>query len=102
MLLEDGFWRVRHMVKMDAEPFKRHHKTNTIYTVSKKPILQNKTLIPSKESIITKNSAWDTFGELFNKDTIAKDFDIIKKANLNYKNYLFNMMTLKPKVKLKN
>jgi beta-galactosidase/beta-glucuronidase len=22
-------------------------------------------------------------GELFNKDTIAKDFDIIKKANLN-------------------
>jgi hypothetical protein len=23
MLLEDGFWRVRHMVKMDAEPFKK-------------------------------------------------------------------------------
>lgn len=30
-----------------------------------------------------KNSAWDTFGDLFNKDTIAKDFAIIKEAKLN-------------------
>jgi hypothetical protein len=37
MLLEDGFWRVRHMVKMDAEPFKKDTvKPTPIYTVSKK------------------------------------------------------------------
>lgn len=85
MLLEDGFWRVRHMVKMDAEPFQKDTVQPTpIYTVSNNQILQNKTPYTIKGiNYYPKNSAWDTFGELFNKDTIAKDFDIIKKANLN-------------------
>jgi hypothetical protein len=82
---------------MDAEPFqKRHHKTNTIYTVSKTKSCKIKNLIPSKESIITQNSAWDTF-ELFNKDTIAKDFDIIKRKPQHYK--IYSMKTLASKVK---
>jgi hypothetical protein len=61
MLLEDGFWRVRHMVKMDAEPFqKRHRKTNTHLHGKQKKILQNKTLYHQRNQLLPKNSAWDT------------------------------------------
>ena len=85
MLLEDGFWRVRHLLKMDAEPFiKDSIQPHPIYSVSKNKILKNNKPYTIKGiNYYPKNSAWDTFGERFNKDTIAQDFDIIKKANLN-------------------
>ncbi|AWG20455.1 glycosyl hydrolase family 5 [Flavobacterium faecale] len=85
MLLEDGFWRVRHFLKMEAEPFEKDTiKPHPVYTVANKQILQNNKPYTIKGiNYYPKNSAWDTFGELFNKDTIAQDFDIIKKANLN-------------------
>jgi hypothetical protein len=55
MLLEDGFWRVRHMVKMDAEPFqKRHRKTNTHLHGKQKKILQNKKPYTIKENQLFK------------------------------------------------
>lgn len=85
MLLEDGFWRVRHLLKMEAEPFAKDTiKPHPIYTVSKNKILKNNKPYTIKGiNYYPKNSAWDTFGERFDKDTIAQDFDIIKKANLN-------------------
>jgi hypothetical protein len=89
MLLEDGFWRVRHMVKMDAEPFqKRHRKTNTHLHGKQKKILQNK-IIPSKESIIPKNSAWDTFGDYSIRILLQKILISLNKPQ-HYK-YLFNI-----------
>jgi hypothetical protein len=63
MLLEDGFWRVRHMVKMDAEPFqKRHRKTNTHLhgKQKKKPSCKIKPLYHQRNQLLPKNSAWDT------------------------------------------
>jgi hypothetical protein len=85
MLLEDGFWRVRHLLKMKSEAFAPDTiKANPIYTVKNNQILQNKIPYTIKGiNYYPKNSAWDTFGERFNKDTIAVDFDIMKKANLN-------------------
>lgn len=85
MLLEDGFWRVRHLLKMKPEIFAADTiKANPVYTVKNNQILQNKVPYTIKGiNYYPKNSAWDTFGELFNKDTIAADFDIIKKAKLN-------------------
>ncbi|WP_418262019.1 glycoside hydrolase family 2 TIM barrel-domain containing protein [Flavobacterium faecale] len=85
MLLEDGFWRVRHLVKMEAEAFKKDSlKSKPVYTTKAHQILKNKLpYIIKGINYYPKNSAWDTFGEFFNKDTLAHDFDIIKQANLN-------------------
>jgi hypothetical protein len=85
MLLEDGFWRVRHIQKMKPETITTTtEKPNSDYTVVGKNIKFNNTDFTIKGiNYYPKNSAWDTFGVLFNKDTIANDFDIIKKAKLN-------------------
>jgi hypothetical protein len=80
-------------------PFKRHRKTNTIYTVSKKPILQNKTLIPSKESYCTKNSAWDTFANYSIRILLQKILISLRKQTSTIKVFI-QYETLKPKVKL--
>lgn len=85
MLLEDGFWRVRHIQKMKQEPFTK----DSIITHPEFKVVGNKIKHNNADFTIKginyypKNSAWDTFGDLFNKDTIAKDFVIIKEAKLN-------------------
>ena len=85
MLLEDGFWRIRHIQKMKPEPIEKDTlKSNPEFKVVGKKIKYNNADFISKGiNYYPKNSAWDTFGDRFNKDTIAKDFDIIKKAKLN-------------------
>ena len=85
MLLEDGYWRVRHFQKMEATAFAKDTvRAKPMYTIKNNVILKNDTPFTIKGiNYYPKNSAWDTFGDLFNKDTIARDFDIIKKANLN-------------------
>ena len=73
LLLEDGFWRIRHLVK---EP-----------STKPQPGELQMEAYPSHEikgiNYYPKNSAWDTFGDKFNKETLAQDFDIIKNAGLN-------------------
>jgi hypothetical protein len=53
MLLEDGFWRVRHFVKMKPEALLKT-PFHPIYTVKNNQILKIKYPIPSKESITLK------------------------------------------------
>jgi hypothetical protein len=38
----------------------------------------------SRNQLLPENSAWDTFGNAFNLNTIGKDFDIIKKCKAKY------------------
>ncbi len=85
MLLEDGFWRVRHIEKMSAIPVATDTvKKNPEFSVSGDKILfKNSEFTFKGINYYPKNSAWDTFGDAFNKDTIARDFDIIKSAKLN-------------------
>lgn len=85
MLLEDGFWRIRHIQKLGAEPFvKDTLKATPEFKVVGKKIKYNGADFTIKGiNYYPKNSAWDTFGESFNKDTIANDFDIIRAAKLN-------------------
>jgi len=85
MLLEDGFWRVRHIQKMKKEisPLDTI-VSQPVFKVSGKKILKdNEEFVIKGINYYPKNSAWDTFGERFSTDTIAKDFDIIKNAKLN-------------------
>jgi hypothetical protein len=85
MLLEDGFWRVRHNQKMRQEEYViDHNKGNPEFKVVGNKIKYNNTDFTIKGiNYYPKNSAWDTFGDKFNKDTIDKDFAIIKQAKLN-------------------
>lgn len=70
-LLEDGFWRIRHMVKLESRPFENQTTQDTL-----KLNIKGINYYPQA-------TAWDMYGDNFNADTIAKDFKIIKSANLN-------------------
>ena len=85
MLLEDGFWRVRHMQKMQKSAFVAETiKPNPVFKIQGIKMFKNNVAYTIKGiNYYPKNSAWDTFGDLFNTDTIAKDFDIIKSTKLN-------------------
>lgn len=85
MLLEDGFWRIRHCERMAkvADTVKANTIEKT-FTVKDNQILKNNNpFIIKGINYYPKNSAWDMYGDLFNLDTIAADFDIITKAKLN-------------------
>ena len=85
MLLEDGFWRIRHCERMGkvADTVKANTIEKT-FTVKGNQILKNnKPFLIKGINYYPKNSAWDMYGDLFNIDTINTDFDIISKAKLN-------------------
>lgn len=78
MLLEDGFWRVRHLVEIPSE--------------EKIPILEKSTINDSQEKLISeakglnyypKDMPWDMFGDNFDMEVLQKDFKLIKEMGLN-------------------
>jgi hypothetical protein len=71
-LLEDGFWRIRHLVKQNSEDYKIESKKTATEDLNIKGI-----------NYYPQASPWNMFGDDFSKDTIAKDFKIIKDAGLN-------------------
>jgi len=85
MLLEDGFWRVRHIQKMEQVAIAKDtiQSNPEFKVVGAKIKYKNADFTIKGINYYPKNSAWDTFGNQFNKDTIARDFDIIKDAKLN-------------------
>ncbi|GAA4884853.1 cellulase family glycosylhydrolase [Flaviramulus aquimarinus] len=72
MLLEDGFWRIRHLIKEESTDYKNEFApaSNSISTI--KGI-----------NYYPQASPWDMFGNKFDTDTISKDFKIIKDSGLN-------------------
>ncbi len=72
LLLEDGFWRVRHFELLETHPL--NDDPPLIYSVIND--LAGINYYP-------QDSPWDTFGENFNEEQIAADFKIIKDLNLN-------------------
>ena len=85
MLLEDGFWRIRHMVKTE-NPTDSSTDTlsNQIVQVNGNKILVHGNVFQIKGiNYYPQNSPWDTFGEDFNLEILNKDFGIIKSVGLN-------------------
>ena len=72
LLLEDGFWRIRHLVKTTTEDYTIEHKEIATTNIN----IQGINYYPQA-------TPWAMFGDTFSKDTIAKDFKIIKDAGLN-------------------
>ena len=71
-LLEDGFWRIRHLVKEDTEIYNTKSKIVSVDSLYIKGI-----------NYYPQANPWDMFGDAFSTDTISKDFKIIKNAGLN-------------------
>lgn len=84
LLLEDGFWRVRHKVKIPNQKELDTIKSNPFASVEGSTILvENKPFIIKGINYYPQETPWDMFGDNFNITTIEKDFSIIKNANLN-------------------
>jgi hypothetical protein len=77
MLLEDGFWRVRHLRKLIPEKIETPSIKRSIDT-----ILNTVKNIKGLNYYPQKNP-WDTFGKKFNDTIIGNDLKIIKNMGLN-------------------
>lgn len=72
LLLEDGFWRIRHLVKIDSEPYAVKPNNNIIKISDLKGI-----------NYYPQANPWNMFGDNFDADVIASDFKLISSAGLN-------------------
>lgn len=71
LLLEDGFWRVRHLVKENSKEF-----IEAKQSISKNLDIKGINYYPQK-------TPWDTFGDNFNSKILNKDFNLLKDEGIN-------------------
>jgi hypothetical protein len=71
-LLEDGFWRIRHLVKETVADFDKTIQNKAVANLNIKGI-----------NYYPQATPWDMFGDEFDMKIIEKDFDIMKAAGLN-------------------
>ena len=76
LLLEDGFWRVRHMVVLESKNIEH------LATSSKKRHNMDWSLIKGVNYYPQQNP-WDMFGKNFKDTTIHNDLEKIKEVGLN-------------------
>ncbi|OEK08163.1 glycosyl hydrolase family 5 [Flavivirga aquatica] len=72
LLLEDGFWRIRHIVKEKSKPY-----------IKKTTPALNTTTVINGINYYPQASPWDMYGDKFDIKIISKDFKIIKDSGLN-------------------
>ncbi|MCH3882198.1 glycoside hydrolase family 2 TIM barrel-domain containing protein [Tenacibaculum aquimarinum] len=72
LLLEDGFWRIRHAVKESSEKFKNELTKTSIAYLDIKGI-----------NYYPQATPWNMYGDEFDINIIDKDFKIIKESGLN-------------------
>lgn len=74
LLLEDGFWRIRHLVKLSTEQVEK--------TIPRTPQLHR---IPNCRGVnyYPKQQPWNMFGTSFRDGIIAQDFEKIRQMGLN-------------------
>ncbi len=72
LLLEDGFWRIRHIIKKETQ----NYSEDTV-------AVSNKTITIKGINYYPQATPWNMFGNAFNTDIISKDLKLIKEAGLN-------------------
>ncbi|MFP4844936.1 cellulase family glycosylhydrolase [Winogradskyella sp. PE311] len=72
LLLEDGFWRIRHLVKLKSQPYAKSTYDKPLEVSKIKGI-----------NYYPQANPWDMFGDNLDSEIIAKDFEIIKTSGLN-------------------
>ncbi len=84
LLLEDGFWRIRHIVKKESQITKDNVQTKRIAKViGTKIYVDNQEFQIKGINYYPQKTPWDMFGDDFDMNVIAKDLDIIKTMGLN-------------------
>lgn len=76
LLLEDGFWRIRHMVERPSTQEKTQSSLKNVPSVTSISKIKGINYYPQK-------NPWNMFGMQFNDSIINADFIRIKKLNLN-------------------
>lgn len=71
-LLEDGFWRIRHLVKEQVKTATKTAKIKVVSNLNMKGI-----------NYYPQATPWDMFGDEFDLEIIKNDFEIIKNSGLN-------------------
>ncbi|MCA0152058.1 glycoside hydrolase family 2 TIM barrel-domain containing protein [Winogradskyella vincentii] len=72
LLLEDGFWRIRHLVKINSE----FYNPETISKPLGISTIKGTNYYP-------QDTPWNMFGDDFNRSIIAQDFKLINSSGLN-------------------
>ncbi|APU69000.1 glycoside hydrolase family 2 TIM barrel-domain containing protein [Christiangramia flava] len=85
MLLEDGYWRVRHMVREEAQqtPAPRKPAISTWKIRDGKLYWWKEEFKLKGVNYYPKDGAWDTFGLHFSQEEIDQDLQIISQLGLN-------------------
>lgn len=74
LLLEDGFWRIRHLVELPSRNLEKKEQNNaSVASIAK---IKGINYYP-------KAYPWDMFGEPFNEDIIDQDFSLISSLGMN-------------------
>lgn len=76
MLLEDGYWRIRHMQLNSVEQLSPIDTTAQLYKPIKIENIKGTNYYP-------KNSPWDMFGNNFNELQLDKDLQLMQDMGLN-------------------
>jgi hypothetical protein len=76
MLLEDGFWRIRQLVKLEAENNQKSIKEKALNIKGAIERIRGINYYP-------KENPWAMFNDFFKESIIDKDFKIIRKMGLN-------------------
>ncbi|MGB5371458.1 MAG: cellulase family glycosylhydrolase [Flavobacteriaceae bacterium] len=77
MLLEDGFWHIRHLVPVPSKVIATAQQPRLPKSV-KETIKNIKGL-----NYYPQDSPWDMFGDQFNEKTIGNDFALIRQMGMN-------------------
>ena len=77
MLLEDGFWRVRHFTKF--EPLDDGPPDDFVLSDSTRKLIRDIKGL----NYYPQDTPWDMFGKKYNDTIITKDFNLIKAMGLN-------------------
>ncbi|GGG51565.1 hypothetical protein GCM10011414_21450 [Croceivirga lutea] len=87
MLLEDGFWRIRHMVRNDTTLIdKQRIKTveeNIVQRKGKQLLLNHKPFYIRGINYYPKDTPWEMYGDKFNDTIIAQDFRLLDSLGFN-------------------
>ncbi len=84
MLLEDGFWRIRHLKRLQPELTGIDTSLNPEWQVKGRSVYLRDSLYSIKGiNYYPKETPWDMYGDEFDIQVIERDFELIRSANLN-------------------
>ena len=86
LLLEDGFWKIRHLVKEVPQELATQDKlkeSGFAEVKGQQLLVDNTPFIMRGINYYPQETPWDMFGDHFDLNVIEKDFKIIKNKGLN-------------------